>query len=83
MKTLPPLIFGGSVISAGTIHDLRPVKVPGTAYQPTMKPLVLSIQLSNGEIYLLDSLALNITTSLEYRLAQIYGKTKILKKTFD
>ena len=29
----PPLIFflgGGSVISAGTIHDLRRVKVPGT-----------------------------------------------------
>jgi hypothetical protein len=22
--------FGGSVISAGTIHDLRRVKVPGT-----------------------------------------------------
>ena len=42
---------------------------------------VLSIQLSNGEIYLLDSLALNITTSLEYQLAQIYGKNR--KKTFD
>ena len=28
---------------------------------------VLSTQLSNGEIYLLDSLALNITTSLEYQ----------------
>jgi hypothetical protein len=28
---------------------------------------VLSLQLSNGEIYLLDSLALNITTSLEYQ----------------
>jgi hypothetical protein len=26
----PPLILGGSVISAGTIHDLRWVKVPGT-----------------------------------------------------
>jgi hypothetical protein len=26
----PPLILGGSVISAGTIHDLRRVKVPGT-----------------------------------------------------
>ena len=26
----PPLILGGSVISAGTIHDLRQVKVPGT-----------------------------------------------------
>ena len=25
-----PLILGGSVISAGTIHDLRRVKVPGT-----------------------------------------------------
>ena len=28
---------------------------------------LLSIQLSNGEIYLLNSLALNITTSLEYQ----------------
>jgi hypothetical protein len=27
----PPLILGGSVISAGTIHDLRRVKVPGTS----------------------------------------------------
>ena len=26
----PPLILGGSVISAGTMHDLRRVKVPGT-----------------------------------------------------
>ena len=26
----PQLILGGSVISAGTIHDLRRVKVPGT-----------------------------------------------------
>ena len=26
----PPLILGGSVVSAGTIHDLRQVKVPGT-----------------------------------------------------
>ena len=26
----PPLILGGSVISAGTIHDLRQIKVPGT-----------------------------------------------------
>ena len=26
----PPLILGGSVISVGTIHDLRRVKVPGT-----------------------------------------------------
>ena len=26
----PPLILGGSVISAGTIHDLRQVKVTGT-----------------------------------------------------
>ena len=26
----PPLILGGSVISAGTIHDLRRVKVQGT-----------------------------------------------------
>ena len=26
----PPLIWGGSVISASTIHDLRRVKVPGT-----------------------------------------------------
>ena len=26
----PPLILGGSVISAGTLHDLRRVKVPGT-----------------------------------------------------
>jgi hypothetical protein len=26
----PSLILGGSVISAGTIHDLRRVKVPGT-----------------------------------------------------
>jgi hypothetical protein len=25
----PPLILGGSVISAGTLHDLRRVKVPG------------------------------------------------------
>ena len=44
---------------------------------------VLSIQLSNGEIYLLDSLALNITTSLEYLLTQIYGqncKKKLLIK---
>lgn len=41
---------------------------------------VLSIQLSNGEIYLLDSLALNITTSLEYQLALIYGKNS--KKNF-
>jgi hypothetical protein len=33
-------------------------------------------QHSNGEIYLLDSLALNITTSLEYQLAQIYGENR-------
>jgi hypothetical protein len=26
----PPLILGGSVISDGTIHDLKRVKVPGT-----------------------------------------------------
>jgi hypothetical protein len=26
----PPIILGGSVISAGTIHDLRRVKVPDT-----------------------------------------------------
>ena len=41
----------------------------------------MSTQLSNGEIYLLDSLALNITTSLEYQLAQIYvenRKTKLI-----
>ena len=36
----------------------------------------MSTQLSNGEIYLLDSLALNITTSLEYQLAQIYGENR-------
>jgi hypothetical protein len=36
----PPLILGGSVISTGTIHDLRWVKVPGTLkYRPTLKPL--------------------------------------------
>jgi predicted transglutaminase-like cysteine proteinase len=43
---------------------------------------VLSTQLSHGEIYLLDGLALNITTSLEYQLAQIYGenrKNKLIK----
>ena len=41
----------------------------------------MGIHLSNGEIYLLDSLALNITTSLEYQLAQIYvenRKTKLI-----
>ena len=36
----------------------------------------MGIHLSNGEIYLLDSLALNITTSLEYQLAQIYGENR-------
>lgn len=36
----------------------------------------MSIQISNGEIYLLDSLDLNITTSLDYQLAQIYGKNR-------
>ena len=34
----PPLILGGSVISAGTIHDLRQVKVAGTG--PLCNPCV-------------------------------------------
>ena len=34
----PPLILGGSVISAGTIHDLRRVKVPGTG--PLWNPCI-------------------------------------------
>jgi hypothetical protein len=32
----PPLILGGSVISAGTIHDLRRVKVPTHFETPDM-----------------------------------------------
>ena len=35
----PPLILGGSVISAGTIHDLRRVKVPGTG--PLWNPCLM------------------------------------------
>jgi hypothetical protein len=44
----PPLILGGSVISAGTIHDLRRVKVPahfetpGHHYLPTYQILMIS-----------------------------------------
>jgi hypothetical protein len=41
-----------------------------------LKRQTLGIHLSNGEIYLLDSLALNITTSLEYQFAQIYGENR-------
>ncbi|CAG2232922.1 unnamed protein product [Mytilus edulis] len=37
---------------------------------------VLSLQTRDGNIYLLDSLSLNLTTSLEYQLTQIYGKDK-------
>jgi hypothetical protein len=37
----PPLILGGSVISAGTIHDLRRVKVPGTG--PLWNPCQLYV----------------------------------------
>jgi hypothetical protein len=42
----PPLIFwGGSVISAGTIHDLRRVKVPGTGplWNPCIQGLMFKI----------------------------------------
>ena len=34
----PPLILGGSVISAGTIHNFRRVKVPGTG--PLWNPCI-------------------------------------------
>jgi hypothetical protein len=47
----PPLILGGSVISAGTIHDLRRVKVPGTG--PLWNPCLIKIQKNrNCEILL-------------------------------
>ena len=39
----PPLILGGSVISAGTIHDLRRVKVPGTS--PLWNPCIVEYSL--------------------------------------
>jgi hypothetical protein len=44
----PPLILGGSVISAVTIHDLRRVKVPGTGplWNPWERSSLLSGQLS-------------------------------------
>ena len=42
----PPLILGGSAISAGTIHDLRRIKVPGTG--PLWNPWTsLSTHISN------------------------------------
>ena len=41
----PPLILGGSVISAGTIHDLRRVKVPGTG--PLWNPCVSDVNCAN------------------------------------
>ena len=38
----PLLIMGGSVISAGTIHDLRRVKVPGTG--PLWNPWTIPVE---------------------------------------
>ncbi|CAG2245650.1 unnamed protein product [Mytilus edulis] len=71
---------------------LAPVKVDGkwvseTGFQSQESPSVqihhngnahwvLSLQTRDGNIYLLDSLSLNLTTSLEYQLTQIYGKDK-------
>ncbi|CAG2188432.1 unnamed protein product [Mytilus edulis] len=71
---------------------LAPVKVNGkwvseTGFQSQESPSVqihhngnahwvLSLQTRDGNIYLLDSLSLNLTTSLEYQLTQIYGKDK-------
>ena len=40
----PPLILGGSVISAGTIHDLRRVKVPATGGGPPPLAMLLPPQ---------------------------------------
>ena len=42
----PPLILGGSVISAGTIHDLRRVKVPGTG--PLWNPWIVAVSFIGG-----------------------------------
>jgi hypothetical protein len=42
----PPLILGGSVISAGTIHDLRRVKVPGTGPLWNPWPTILMTSIS-------------------------------------
>ena len=39
----PPLILGGSVISAGTIHDLRRVKVPAHFETPAYLNVVTSL----------------------------------------
>ncbi|CAG2237060.1 unnamed protein product [Mytilus edulis] len=71
---------------------LAPVKLNGkwvseTGFQSQESPSVqihhngnahwvLSLQTRDGNIYLLDSLSLNLTTSLEYQLTQIYGKDK-------
>jgi hypothetical protein len=55
----PPLILGGSVISAGTIHDLRRVKVPGTG--PLWNPCDISRGLMTRAIWKRPCINLFIT----------------------
>ena len=66
--TLAPVRSNGKCISHNGFLPQDPPSVQ--IHHNGNQHWVLSTQLSNGEIYLLDSLALNITTPLEYQLAQ-------------
>ena len=69
----PPLILGGSVISAGTIHDLRWVKVPGTC--PLWNPWILVVIL----IWRDQKKFLKILSSPSFCSFEIYTHTQYWK----
>jgi hypothetical protein len=75
----PPLILGGSVISAGTLHDLRRVKVPGTG--PLWNPWYLQTLLWPSSLFCRNNIMYITTISVSQRLNILCIKFNILSST--